>query len=217
MTAATRQPQPEPTLDLAATMAAIGRRAREAAAGAGAGLARQRKAAALRAAAAAVRAAGRTRSSPPTPTTSPRRAGRHRAPRCSTGWRSTRSGSRRWRSGSRTSPPCPIRSARVLADWTRPNGLDIPRVRVPLGVIGIIYESRPNVTADAGGARASSPAMPRSCAAARRASTPRARCSRRCATGSQRPACRDDAVQLVPTRDRAAVGADADAERRSST
>jgi len=38
----------------------------------------------------------------------------------------------------------------VLADWTRPNGLRIQRVRVPLGVIGIIYESRPNVTADAG-------------------------------------------------------------------
>ena len=39
----------------------------------------------------------------------------------------------------------------VMAKWTRPNGLEISRVRVPLGVIGIIYESRPNVTADAGG------------------------------------------------------------------
>jgi glutamate-5-semialdehyde dehydrogenase len=39
----------------------------------------------------------------------------------------------------------------VIASWTRPNGLQISRVRVPLGVIGIIYESRPNVTADAGG------------------------------------------------------------------
>ena len=39
---------------------------------------------------------------------------------------------------------------RVLAQWTRPNGLDIQRLSVPLGVIGIIYESRPNVTADAG-------------------------------------------------------------------
>ena len=38
----------------------------------------------------------------------------------------------------------------VIAAWTRPNGLQIARVRVPLGVIGIIYESRPNVTADAG-------------------------------------------------------------------
>ncbi len=39
----------------------------------------------------------------------------------------------------------------VIASWTRPNGLEISRVRVPLGVIGIIYELRPNVTADAGG------------------------------------------------------------------
>ncbi len=38
----------------------------------------------------------------------------------------------------------------VIAEWTRPNGMTIQRVRVPLGVIGIIYESRPNVTADAG-------------------------------------------------------------------
>ena len=38
----------------------------------------------------------------------------------------------------------------VMASWTRPNGMTIERVRVPLGVIGIIYESRPNVTADAG-------------------------------------------------------------------
>src|SRR6185503_14181470 len=38
----------------------------------------------------------------------------------------------------------------VIAEWTRPNGLRIQRVRVPLGVVGIVYESRPNVTADAG-------------------------------------------------------------------
>ena len=40
----------------------------------------------------------------------------------------------------------------VTERWTRPNGMTIERVRVPLGVVGIIYESRPNVTADAGGA-----------------------------------------------------------------
>ena len=45
--------------------------------------------------------------------------------------------------------PDPI--GRLDTQWTRPNGLVIERVRVPLGVIGIIYESRPNVTADAGG------------------------------------------------------------------
>ena len=44
--------------------------------------------------------------------------------------------------------PDPI--GQVIGEWTRPNGLRIQRVRVPLGVIGIIYESRPNVTADAG-------------------------------------------------------------------
>ncbi|HET9574325.1 MAG TPA: aldehyde dehydrogenase family protein, partial [Methyloceanibacter sp.] len=43
--------------------------------------------------------------------------------------------------------PDPV--GQVIASWTRPNGLEISRVRVPLGVIGIIYESRPNVTADA--------------------------------------------------------------------
>src|SRR5512142_1700847 len=43
--------------------------------------------------------------------------------------------------------PDPV--GRVLARWTRPNGLDIARVATPIGVIGIIYESRPNVTADA--------------------------------------------------------------------
>ena len=45
----------------------------------------------------------------------------------------------------------PIPVGEVMAAWTRPNGLHIERVRVPLGVIGMIYESRPNVTADAGG------------------------------------------------------------------
>lgn len=45
--------------------------------------------------------------------------------------------------------PDPV--GQVMAKWTRPNGLEISRVRVPIGVIGIIYEARPNVTADAGG------------------------------------------------------------------
>jgi glutamate-5-semialdehyde dehydrogenase len=47
-------------------------------------------------------------------------------------------------------PPCPIPVGDVIAAWDRPNGLRIERVRTPLGVIGVIYESRPNVTADAG-------------------------------------------------------------------
>ena len=44
--------------------------------------------------------------------------------------------------------PDPV--GRVLAEWDRPNGLHIQRVATPLGVVGVIYESRPNVTADAG-------------------------------------------------------------------
>ncbi len=55
-----------------------------------------------------------------------------------------------WRPVSSRLPHWLIPSAAVSAEWTRPNGLVIQRVRVPLGVIGIIYESRPNVTADAG-------------------------------------------------------------------
>ena len=49
------------------------------------------------------------------------------------------------------SPRCPIRSARCSTAGRRPNGLQITRVRVPLGVVAIIYENRPNVTSDAAG------------------------------------------------------------------
>ena len=49
----------------------------------------------------------------------------------------------------------------VTESWTRPNGLRIERVRVPLGVVGIIYESRPNVTADAGALCLTPPHRPR--------------------------------------------------------
>ena len=82
----------------------------------------------------------------------------------------------------------------------------IERVRVPLGVIGVIYESRPNVTADAG-ALASRPAMPSSCVAVPTASVPRAPSMRRSQRALPTPACRATAIQLVPTRDRDAVGA----------
>ena len=47
-------------------------------------------------------------------------------------------------------PKLPDPVGDILAEWDRPNGLHIERVRTPLGVIGVIYESRPNVTADAG-------------------------------------------------------------------
>jgi glutamate-5-semialdehyde dehydrogenase len=92
-----------------------------------------------------------------------------------------------------------------LARWTRPNGLDIARVRVPLGVIGIIYESRPNVTADAGGLclRAGN-------AAILRGGSESFHSSRAIATALQQgigaAGLPEAAVQLVPTIDRAAVG-----------
>jgi glutamate-5-semialdehyde dehydrogenase len=92
-----------------------------------------------------------------------------------------------------------------LARWTRPNGLDIARVRIPIGVIGIIYESRPNVTADAGGLclRAGSAVILRGGSESFHSSHVIATCLRRGIAAAGLP---EDAVQLVPTRDRAAVG-----------
>src|SRR5262249_4322293 len=99
--------------------------------------------------------------------------------------------------------PDPI--GRVLASWTRPNGLAIERVAVPLGVIGIIYESRPNVTADAGGL-----ALKSGNAAILRGGSESFHSSRALVAAMQEglrgAGLPEDAVQLVPTRDRAAVG-----------
>jgi glutamate-5-semialdehyde dehydrogenase len=92
-----------------------------------------------------------------------------------------------------------------LARWSRPNGLDIARVRVPLGVVGIIYESRPNVTADAGAL-----CLKAGNAAILRGGSESFHSSRaivaRLATGLAAAALPKAAVQLVPTADRAAVG-----------
>jgi glutamate-5-semialdehyde dehydrogenase len=94
---------------------------------------------------------------------------------------------------------------RVLASWTRPNGLFIERVAVPLGVIGIIYESRPNVTADAGGL-----ALKSGNAAILRGGSESFHSSRALVAalrqGLDDAGLPEDAIQLVPTRDRAAVG-----------
>ena len=99
--------------------------------------------------------------------------------------------------------PDPV--GRVLAEWTRPNGLDIARVSVPLGVIGIIYESRPNVTADAGGL-----AVKSGNAAILRGGSESFHSSRALVAalrdGLRAAGLPEDAIQLVPTRDRAAVG-----------
>ena len=94
----------------------------------------------------------------------------------------------------------------VIDAWTRPNGLFIERVRVPLGVIGVIYESRPNVTADAGAL-----CLKSGNAAILRGGSESHRSSRAIhaalAEGLRAAGLPEDAIQLVPTRDRAAVGA----------
>ncbi len=93
----------------------------------------------------------------------------------------------------------------VMATWDRPNGLKIERVRVPLGVIGIIYESRPNVTADAGGL-----SLKAGNAVILRGGSESA-CSaeaihRALVEGLSAAGLPEAAIQLVPTTDREAVG-----------
>jgi len=93
----------------------------------------------------------------------------------------------------------------VIAEWTRPNGLVIQRVRVPLGVVGIIYESRPNVTADAGALclKSGNPVILRGGSESRHSS----RALHACLVDGLRAVGLPDAcIQLVPTTDRAAVG-----------
>jgi glutamate-5-semialdehyde dehydrogenase len=93
----------------------------------------------------------------------------------------------------------------VSAEWTRPNGLVIQRVRVPLGVIGIIYESRPNVTADAGGLclKSANPVILRGGSESRKSSAAIHDCL---VHGLESAGLPQACIQLVPTTDRAAVG-----------
>jgi glutamate-5-semialdehyde dehydrogenase len=93
----------------------------------------------------------------------------------------------------------------VIAEWRRPNGLTIARVRVPLGVIGIIYESRPNVTADAAALclKSGNAAILRGGSEAARSNAAIHGCLVRALVAHGLPAA---AVQLVPTQDREAVG-----------
>jgi glutamate-5-semialdehyde dehydrogenase len=93
----------------------------------------------------------------------------------------------------------------VIADWTMPSGLHIRRVRTPLGVIGVIYESRPNVTADAGGLclKSGNAAILRGGSESLHSSTAIHACL---ADGLRAAGLPETAIQLVPTRDRAAVG-----------
>jgi len=94
----------------------------------------------------------------------------------------------------------------VIAEWDRPNGLHIERVRTPLGVIGIIYESRPNVTADAGALclKSGNAALLRGGSDSRHSSAAIHECLVKGLKAAGLPAT---AIQLVPTTDRAAVGA----------
>ena len=93
----------------------------------------------------------------------------------------------------------------VIAAWERPNGLKIERVRTPLGVIGVIYESRPNVTADAGAL-----CLKAGNAVILRGGSDSAQSSGAIhdalAAGLRKAGLPEDAIQIVPTTDRAAVG-----------
>jgi glutamate-5-semialdehyde dehydrogenase len=92
-----------------------------------------------------------------------------------------------------------------IAEWTRPNGLQISRVRTPLGVIGIIFESRPNVVADAGGLslKAGNACILRAGSDSMRSAEAIHACL---VAGLREAALPEAAIQLVPTTDRAAVG-----------
>jgi len=99
--------------------------------------------------------------------------------------------------------PDPV--GQTMAKWTRPNGLEISRVRVPLGVIGIIYESRPNVTADAAALclKSGNAAILRGGSESARSSAAIHACLARALAKHNLP---ETAVQMVPTQDRDAVG-----------
>ncbi len=92
-----------------------------------------------------------------------------------------------------------------IASWERPSGLRIRRMRTPLGVVGVIYESRPNVTADAGGLclKSGNAVILRGGSEAIRSAVAIQACM---AEGLERAAVPRDAIQIVTTRDRAAVG-----------
>ena len=108
--------------------------------------------------------------------------------------------------GLRTVAEQPDPVGRVLADWTRPNGLHIQRVATPLGVVGVIYESRPNVTADAGALclKAGNAVILRGGSESFHSSTAIHACM---AAGLRQAGLPLAAIQLVPTRDRAMVSA----------
>ncbi|MFN7050557.1 MAG: glutamate-5-semialdehyde dehydrogenase, partial [Gemmobacter sp.] len=100
--------------------------------------------------------------------------------------------------------PDPV--GRVLAEWDRPTGLHIQRVATPLGVVGVIYESRPNVTADAGALclKAGNAVILRGGSESFHSSAAIHACM---VEGLRAAGLPEAAIQLIPTRDRAAVSA----------
>ena len=100
----------------------------------------------------------------------------------------------------------------VMDAWDQPSGLHIERVRTPLGVIGVIYESRPNVTADAGALclKAGNAVILRGGSESFHSSRAIHACLQQGLRDANLP---EDAVQLVPTRDRAAVSEMLDHDR----
>ena len=94
---------------------------------------------------------------------------------------------------------------RILAEWTQPNGLRFQRVATPLGVIGVIFESRPNVTADAAAlcVKSGNATILRAGSESFRTSMEIADAMR---AGFKQTGLTEDAIQLVPTKDRDAVG-----------
>jgi glutamate-5-semialdehyde dehydrogenase len=108
--------------------------------------------------------------------------------------------------GLRTVAEQPDPVGRVLAEWDRPNGLHIQRVATPLGVVGVIYESRPNVTADAGALclKAGNAVILRGGSESFHSSTAIHTCM---VQGLRQAGLPEAAIQLVPTRDRSMVSA----------
>jgi glutamate-5-semialdehyde dehydrogenase len=107
--------------------------------------------------------------------------------------------------GLRTIAALPDPVGTLMAEWTRPNGMTISRVRTPLGVIGVIFESRPNVTADAGALTLKSGNAVILRGGSDSVNSTRAihACLVEGLNAAGLPA---DAIQIVPTTDRAAVG-----------
>ena len=107
--------------------------------------------------------------------------------------------------GAETIAGLPDPIGRVLSEWQRPNGLSIQRIAVPLGVIGIIYESRPNVTADAAGLclKSGNAVILRGGSESFHSSRAVFACLQK---GLASAGIDTAAIQMIPTTDRAAVG-----------